>query len=868
MKDRSNKTVIDFFEEQAVLCGNNTALVCDNTSLSYTELNNKANALACIISRDYGLKKGDIVALLMDKCADCYISLLAVLKCGAIYLPLSADTPTERLHYIIESSGAKLLLTNRNDTANIAIPILRTNAVDLQSEANGLANSTPKLSPNDGAYIIYSSGTTGIPNGVIIPHRGIVRLVKGNDYFPFAEQHTFFQISNIGFDAATFEIWGALLNGHKLIATNQALTDLLVMETIINHHEVSTIFLTSSFFNLIISEKTELLAGLKYLIVGGEALSVKHIQKARLRFPELVLINGYGPTECTTFACCYRIPSDFDFCRSSIPIGQAITDTQLFLFDEKMQEVATGEKGELYIGGSGLALGYLNNAELSNLRFIVHPRNKKIRLYKTGDICRLDSVGNLLYIGRTDNQLKIRGFRVESEEVEHILSRSEAIDSCVVMGEKSEWYMELVAYITSGKAAETDTIQLVNTINLKALKQELSSWLPAYMIPTHFVELNRLPLTQNGKANKELLKTYRNTSTKSNNEILFNCTTEKTIYLIWKKHFPNLEIGLDDCFFEIGGDSLRALSVINDINTKLHINIPALSIYNSSTIRTLAAAINTTFADERKNLSITKLKDGEGEPIYLTSGLNGNELRFIDFAANFNKKNPLFFLNYPDNNIDEFDKYTMESLACYFIEIILMFKPNEKIHLLGYSFGGRLVYEMAIQLQKRKINIGLLCIIDIVGPKHSYNNLSKKDKIQNEIGVFNKLNFSLKYRYLKFRLPVLLHPLVSDTPDINNTESKIFDRKTSQIRAIYYRIFRNYKSDEKFNGTLLLIRTSISSLSPVDMVYYLYNLSQYNFWEFNLNSDIIKHEIDSGHIEILSKDNAKLVAEYVCNALG
>lgn len=862
------KSIIDVFEEQVELVGENVALQCDNVTLSYYELNCRANRIARLLSTTYRIQKGDIVGLLLDKSEYCYISLIAILKCGASYLPISTDTPAERTEYILRSSGAKLIITSflfSKLINGINTEVLNIESIDELSNNFDTTNLAIKLNLDNRAYIIYTSGTTGTPNGVEIPHSGIVRLVKGNDYFPFAEKNTFFQISTIGFDAATFEIWGALLNGNTLIATDQNLTDLLVLEKFIKQYGVTAIFLTSSFFNLIVNESIQVLANLQYLLVGGEALSVKHIHKIRLAYPTLVLINGYGPTECTTFACCYRIPSDFDFSRSSIPIGQAITDTQLYIFDENLVEVAKGKKGELYIGGSGLALGYLNNKDLSTIRFIQHPQNNKIRLYKTGDICSKDCDGTIIYIGRADNQLKIRGFRVETEEVQHKIVNHSAINTCVVIAIKSEWSTDMVAFITAKATPNFEDIRRINTIDIKSLKQELSSWLPPYMIPAVFVELNKLPITKNGKTDKERLKKFLKKTESDENKIQFSNSTEEIIFKIWKKHFSNTVIQLDDNFFDLGGDSLQAVSIINEINTQLGLNIQVLSIYKTSTIIELAAVINTE-CKELKNIgSIYKIKEGEGEPLFLAAGLGGNAFTFIHFTKFFNKKNPIYSLHYPDENEVQ-TSLTMESLANDYVVEIIKLNACGKVNLLGFSFGGRLVFEIALQLQKKGIEVGMLAITDIVAPSFAVEYLTPKEILKFEMYLFKHIDFSTKLIYIKKRLPGLTKIFIDKKlRKHKNTISK--NNEVYSNNSFYHKLYYNYQTKEKYQGNILLFRSTQSSASPYRKIFYLNLINPYLFWNNCVEGKISKFELNCGHTEFFSKENVKDIILKVKNEL-
>ena len=496
-------TVHELFERQAARVPHDTALIYRDQQLTYQELNQRANRLAHKLI-GMGIKPNTLVGVCLDRSFDMIGALLAILKTGAAYLPLDANYPEHRLTHMVEDTGITLILTHgcfANKLENLS-PLLLL--LDRETDEDQLADDgnlrvTP---PTDSmAYVNYTSGSTGTPKGVTICHRNIIRLVFGDNCVRLNAESRILQQATICFDAATYEIWGSLLHGGTCVLFSEKFPTLKKLGRCIAQNQVTSMFITAALFNMIIDESPETLLGVEQVLVGGEALSVTHVRRALELLPQTQFINGYGPTESTTFAN-YNHITGLPESAVTVPIGRPLSNTQSYILDGQHQLVPVGAIGELFIGGMGLAHGYLNRPELTAEKFItglpfLDPQE---RLYKTGDLGRYLPDGKIDLVGRADDQVKIHGFRIELGEIEAVLSQHPAVRQvavvvrCIAHNEK-----QITAYMVLEQPAESDE-----------LSGYLSKKLPRYMIPTSYQPLETLPITPNGKVDRTLLTTMAN----------------------------------------------------------------------------------------------------------------------------------------------------------------------------------------------------------------------------------------------------------------------------------------------------------------------------------------------------------------------
>ncbi|MCQ2515112.1 MAG: amino acid adenylation domain-containing protein, partial [Ruminococcus sp.] len=575
-----NKTVVEIFEEQVEKNPDRTAVIFEEKHLTYKELNEKANALAYKLINT-GVKPDDFVAVISERCIETIVSICAILKAGGAYVPIDPTYPENRIRFILEDCCPKAVINCVEDNLSVdtSIPIVKyTNCTDFESEINNPENN---CTSENLVYCIYTSGTTGNPKGSLIENRSVIRLVKNNNYVELNDNTVILQTGSISFDASTFEIWGSLLNGGVLVlARQEAITDRTQIISIIEKQKINTLWLTSTLFNQMISEDKTMFNSLKYLMIGGEKLSDDHVRMFKNSNKNTTLINGYGPTENTTFTTTYKIPDDFE----EIPIGKPISNTEVYIL-QGMQMCGIGVPGELCISGAGLARGYLNRPELTAEKFIDNPFGEG-KLYRSGDLARWIPDGNIEYLGRVDEQVKIRGFRIELGEIESKIREIKGVkDSAVIAKIDKGGDKAIFAYYTSEEK-----------VNSADIRQKLSKSLPEYMIPSYIMQIERIPLTTNGKLNKRALPDIEAKTTKE--YVAPRTEKEKVICEIFGEILGVEKVGINDGFFELGGHSLRATRLVNSIEAKLGVKIALKDVFTNTTPEQLAKLAENSTGDE------------------------------------------------------------------------------------------------------------------------------------------------------------------------------------------------------------------------------------------------------------------------------
>jgi acyl-coenzyme A synthetase/AMP-(fatty) acid ligase/acyl carrier protein len=433
--------------------------------------------------------------------------------------------------------------------------------------------------------VIYTSGSTGRPKGAAIPHRGVVRLVRSTNYASFSPDEVFLLLAPVSFDASTFEIWGALLNGAKLVLFPPHTPSLEELGRVVEQHQVSTLWLTAGLFHQMVDQQLHSLRSVRQLLAGGDVLSVPHVQNVLRELPDCQLINGYGPTENTTFTCCYRVPANWPGGKS-VPIGKPISNTRAYILDEQFQPVPIGVPGELFIAGDGLAVEYLNRPELNREKFISISALDEARLYRTGDRVRWLADGNIEFLGRKDQQVKIRGFRIEAGEIETALVTHPAVQQAAVKA--------VTTHVGDRQLAAYFTRRTNESIDPALLRTFLESKLPAHMIPSHFVALEKLPLTPNGKVDYRALPSPNPGTASDQPETPPRNETEETLAKIWRDVLGRNSFGVHDNFFQLGGHSLLAIQIISRIARAFQVELPVRAIFEAPTVAGLADKIRTT----------------------------------------------------------------------------------------------------------------------------------------------------------------------------------------------------------------------------------------------------------------------------------
>ncbi|MEF3112182.1 amino acid adenylation domain-containing protein [Streptomyces chrestomyceticus] len=577
----------ELFQEQAAAVPDATALVDGGTRVSYRELNERANRLARLLTAR-GAKPGAVVAVCLERGTDLIVALLAVLKSGAAYALLDPAFPDGRLADLLAETGARLVVSD--DARAARLPGEAAEVVSLDGDRQRLealdAHDLPCVtSPSDAACVMFTSGSTGRPKGVVSPHRAAVRVVRGQDFAEFGPRHVWLQSAPMSWDAFALELWGALLHGATCVLHPGSTPDPEVISELVAEHRVTTLWLSASLFNVMADEYPAALGAVEQVITGGEAASPAHVARVLAEYPALRLVNGYGPVESMVFATAHRITAE-DVRRPSVPIGRPIAHTGVHILDERMAPVAPGIPGELWIGGAGLAAGYLGRPDLTAERFVPAPFAPGERLYRTGDLARTLPSGALEYLGRVDDQVKIRGFRIEPGEVGTALLQHPALTAAAVVAVQVEnGPKRLVAYTVTAPGADAPEAAV--------LRDFLGRSLPAHMVPSAFVTVDRLPLTPAGKLDRRALPAPDwNTSAGTKEYVAPRGPVEETLAGIWADVLGVEKVGAEDNFFELGGDSILSMQVISRARAA-GLTVHSKDVFLRQTVASLAAAAVT-----------------------------------------------------------------------------------------------------------------------------------------------------------------------------------------------------------------------------------------------------------------------------------
>ncbi|HVR99548.1 MAG TPA: amino acid adenylation domain-containing protein, partial [Thermoanaerobaculia bacterium] len=576
-------TIPSLFEACVEAAPGAVAVESRGDTLTYAELNRRANRLAWHL-RELGTGPGDLVGLCVERSLDLVPAILGILKSGAAYAPLDSSYPAERLAWMLEDTGARVLVgperllaeLPENGAARVRLDADRE-AIEARSAAN--PPCSPSIAgPGDLAYVMYTSGSTGRPKGVAVTHRNVVRLVRETDFAHFGPEEVFLQLAPLSFDASTLELWGPLLHGGRLVVFPSRQPSLEELGETIARHGVTALWLTAGLFHQMVEGNLEGLRPVRQLLAGGDVLSPAHVRRVLAELPGTTLINGYGPTEGTTFTCCHAMTAESRI-GHTVPIGRPIANTRVYVVDAGFRQLPVGLPGELLLGGDGLAAGYWRRPELTAERFVPDPFGAPgSRLYRTGDLVRWLPDGVVEFLGRRDGQVKVRGFRIEPGEIEAALAEHPAVrEAAVVAREDAQGERRLVAYVVAD--GEPD------------LRGHLEAKLPAHMVPAAWVFLGALPLTANGKVDRRALPAPE-APRAGEGYVAPRTPSEEAVAAIWREVLGVEQVGVHDDFFLLGGHSLSATRVASRLRQQLGAELSLAAIFECSTLEALAAAVD------------------------------------------------------------------------------------------------------------------------------------------------------------------------------------------------------------------------------------------------------------------------------------
>lgn len=589
------KRVEELFEEQAERFPDNIAVICEDKKITYKELNERANELAVALYKR-GVEPGDIVGIMVNRSIEMLISIVAILKSGGAYLPIDHDYPKERIDYMLEDSNAKVLITEKEYINTISYKGEILDIHQEESYSKEISNIKRVKNTNDLAYIIYTSGTTGKPKGVMIGHNQIINFIQGIcEKVNITDYRTMLCITTIAFDMAVTETLLPLAVGRTIVlSSNYTDIDGDKIGELIEKNSIDIIESTPSRIKLLMENDSfkKSIKKLKVMLIGGDAMT-SSLYDTLSEYNNLKIFNMYGPTETTVWSTMKEITE-----KHEINIGKPIQNTKVYILDNNMKLQPIGVAGELYIGGEGLAKGYINNVQLTSEKFVDNPYEKGTKIYKTGDVAKWLLNGDIMYLGRNDYQVKVRGYRIELGEIENALLDIDGIKDAVVVAKEDNEMKHLCAYYVS----ETKYTSA-------ELREKLIKNIPEYMIPSFFIKLESIPTTYNGKVNrKELIKREIEKNNLSIYELPQDMLQVKLID-IWKQALAVKTIGISDSFFDLGGNSLTGTALVARINAELGMNISIRDIFSQENIKNLSEYIKFKEIDEYEEIEELEEKE-------------------------------------------------------------------------------------------------------------------------------------------------------------------------------------------------------------------------------------------------------------------
>ncbi len=838
--------VHELFEAQVKQTPDAIATQFDEKTLTYRELNNRANQLACYLRKN-GVSTEVCVGICIERSQEMLVALLGILKAGGVYVPLDPDYPKERLALMFNDSQVSVLVTQKRLKSKLPGHNAKVVYIDRDSEKisdESQQNPGKQTISGNLAYVIYTSGSTGKPKGVAVSHQAISRLVFNTNFIKFDRSDRVAQASNASFDAATFEIWGALLHGACLVGvpTDVALTP-GDFARYIREQKISVLFLTTALFNQLVRESPSVFQSVRHLLFGGEEVDPRRVGEVLKHGPPDRLLHVYGPTENTTFTSWYQVK---DIRKgSTVPIGRPLSNSQIYVLDQNLQPVPVGVSGELYIGGRGLAQGYLNRPELTAERFIPDPYSSVpgARLYMTGDRVRYLADGNIEYIGRIDKQVKIRGFRIEPGEIEVVLSQHPDVQQTAVMArEDSPGNRRLVAYIASD-----------NDLTISDLRSFLKQKLPRYMLPSVYVTLDTLPLTDNGKVNYQALPEPDNSRAQAEEKYVApGNNIETQLVEIWEKVLGVKSIGIKDDFFELGGHSLLSVQLLTEIEQEYGKRIPLAHFFQAPTIaHTAKEILHREKTADTSSLIIPIQPQGSRRPLFFAPGGGGSEAELVlgygRLTRHLGTDQPFYGLRARGTEGEEEIQSHTREIAADLLKEMRTIQPEGPYLLGGGCVGGVIAFEIAQQLREKGEEVEMLLLMESVLPSSMIYRYFQALTLKNSL--------VRKWRNQRMMVQRLLHharnlPRMASERRFQYLLEKVGNVKklraenktqneTKQMKKNYQRTLFRY-TPEPYSGRITLL---VAEDEP--------HTDPYLGWETLAKGGIDVHKIPGDHISHL-----------------
>jgi amino acid adenylation domain-containing protein len=785
------------FEAQARRRPDSPALLAADGVLTYAELNHRAERLARVLA-GHGVGPEVPVTVLLPRTPDLVVALLATLKAGGAYLPLDPSHPPTHHARLIAAARAQVAIA----AATAVLPQGVTRVTVDATQPEGAPELPSSSNPDALAAILFTSGSTGAPKGVMVTHRNVVRLLFGVDYCDFGPDCTFAFMAPIAFDAATFEIWGALLHGGRLAIFPDAVPDPAHLGSFLKRHQVNTLWLTAGLFNTVVDFDVSALSGVRQLLTGGEAVSAAHARRAQAALPNVTLINGYGPTETTTFATTYAIPRPVPAEWTAVPIGRPIGNTTVAVLDERQRPVPVGVEGELFIGGAGVTRGYVNEPALTAERFVASPVPELPGpLYRTGDRARWRADGVLEFRGRTDRQVKIRGQRIEPGEIEACLASHPGVAAAAVDVRRTGTDARLVAYVVARPGSPCDVGELHNFV---------ASRLPAAMWPAAVIALDSLPLTPNGKLDRAALPDPQPGADRPPQPAP-RTDAERELLALWRDVLDAPGAGVTDNFFDLGGHSLKAIALVGAIRDRLGHAVPLGTLYRAPTVEAVAAVLQNQLEAGSEQSLVPLQPAGDRPPVFLIAGVGGHVFAFHRFARLLGNDQPAYGVKAIGVDGARTPPDTVEATAAEYVREITAVRPQGPLILAGYSIGAGIALEAALQLRAAGRAVPLVIAFDAAAPRYMTYSLPQRLRLHFSNLLLRGGGWryaTQRLRNLKDRWNWATGRAHRNAPTIAGLEMFSQDA-INQVWVALHTAYRRYTPARRFDGRILVVRAEV-----------------------------------------------------------
>ncbi|PEY73224.1 non-ribosomal peptide synthetase [Bacillus thuringiensis] len=723
--------VHQLFEKQVMSTPDAIAVCCEDQKMTYKELNERANQFAHYLY-SLGIKSEERVGLYLNRSLDMIIGLLATLKVGGAYVPIDPGFPKERLEFLLQDTDASVLITQKalaKTLPELSVKVLEIDEKKDYVNLSGTENLNISVGGQNLAYIIYTSGSTGKPKGVQIEHRNLLNYFQGiTEFLKFPEGTSYATVSTLAADLGNTSIYSALCTGGTLhVITQELLEDHLRLMQYNTKHKIDVLKIVPSHLSsLLYTENPVALLPTKCLIFGGEALSWELVNQVQSLVPELKIVNHYGPTETTVGVLAYEVKESLlrEKGTEFVPLGQSLSGSTVFVLDEFMEPVPVGVEGEIWIGGMGVARGYINQPTLTERYFVPNPFTnvEGTYIYRTGDKALYQPDGHVYYVGRSDQQVKIRGYRVELGEVEMAIRKHPDIQESIVILDKQQEMKRLVAYIVP-------RIKMTSDVESN-LKQYLESVLPNWMIPQIIVPLSQMPLTSNGKIDRQHLSNPDMFIQKQNIEYVEpRNLIELELVHLWREILNEENIGIYDSFLDLGGDSLLGLRMVAEIQKRFQHSLTLLQLYEYQTIEKIAESIRLDMDNLNKSRTLIPLKtEGSRPPFFCMHPGTGDVICYVHLVRALHPDQPFYGLQAPGFEDEQVPLSRIPKMASLYIKSIQEVQPKGPYYLGGWSFGGLVAYEVGRQLQELGEEVAFIGMFDTTAMLHTYKDTSHFDE--------------------------------------------------------------------------------------------------------------------------------------------